>query len=100
MIRVQRDRRFDDKSVFIVRHNPHAHCARDRNLLMEILLGFTERSRVDHNRILAPCGMTVEYELGELCPPRGSGEISDYFSDCFNSATSSPFHKAAIVWLP
>ena len=38
MIRVQRDRRFDDEFVFIVRHHPHAHRARDRDLLMEILL--------------------------------------------------------------
>jgi hypothetical protein len=64
MIRVQRNWRLENESAFIVRHNPDAHRERDRNLLMEILLGFAKRGRIDHNRTLAQHRATVECELG------------------------------------
>src|ERR1044071_9039876 len=48
MIGIQGYWRFDNELIFIMRHNPHAHCAGDWNLLMKILLGVAKRGRETH----------------------------------------------------
>lgn len=51
MIRIQRDRRFNNEALFVVPDNPQAHGARDRDLFVEKRLRTAKRALLGHARL-------------------------------------------------